>query len=563
MSIIQKISSKKDNKKFIRGILQSIFLLGVLYIIIRALFSFCTYESYTQVSEKDNGFIALSYFGVALESDEDLIGNKQLEAHIKALKDSGYVTITQQDIKDYYEQGKLLPERAIFLMFEDGRRDTSIFAQKILEEYNLIATMFSYGDKFDERDSKFLSSKDMLELEKSSFWELATNGYRLAYINVFDKDHQFLGELTAREYGQVVTELRRDYNHYLMDYIRDEYDIPMESYEQMKARIDYDYQSLGKTYESQIGNLPSMYALMHANTGQFATNDKVSAINEQWIRQLFKINFNREGYSLNTRDISIYDLTRMQPQSYWSTNHLLMRIWDDTKQDMAFVSGDLEKNSSWEALQGVAAFEEEQIVLTSMPRAQGLLRLKNSENFQDINLTVRLKGNKVGAQSIYLRADDQLNKAIQVEVKENTLYLYQVVGGSHNLVQSIALEILDEEDAPLELKQPGDRLLEINLIGNQISVAIDTDKLIEQQTVSCSESGAIYLAAVPLEEVYSQRNLTDDVYDGVFEALVITEDSGSQKGEILFDDRVQGLKKGLYEIKKVITIVVNWFINNL
>ena len=52
-------------------------------------------------------------------------------------------------------------------MFEDGRRDTMLFSEKILEKYNYKATILSYADKFAEKDPKFLSAKDLKKLQDS------------------------------------------------------------------------------------------------------------------------------------------------------------------------------------------------------------------------------------------------------------------------------------------------------------------------------------------------------------------------------------------------------------
>lgn len=186
--------------------------------------------------------------------------------------------------------------------------------------------------------------EDLTELVDSSYWELGTNGYRLEYINVFDKENKYLGQLSSTEFSKLSDTINRNYNHYLMDFIRDEYNIPLETYSEMEERINSDYEELSEIYTRELGSVPILYSLMHSNTGQFGTNDKVSSINGKWIKDLFSMNFNREGYSLNTRESSIYDLTRIQPQSYWSTNHLLMRIWDDTKGEMNFVVGDEEKS---------------------------------------------------------------------------------------------------------------------------------------------------------------------------------------------------------------------------
>lgn len=406
------LSTKKDKKKFFRGIIQGIILIFLAWIILNTIFNFQKYTHFEDkdVSEEDKGFIALSYIAVDRDEKENIISSERLDEHFSALKKNGYTTIKQDDIEKYYNKDKNLPEKSMFLMFEDGRRDTAIFAGALLEKYNFIGTILSYGDRLNKKDLKFLGTKDFKSLEKSSFWELGTNGYRLSYINVYDRYDNFLGELSYLEYAALSDFFKRKYNHYLMDFIRDEDRVPKESYEEMQKRISRDYELMDKVYKEELGKLPSMYAIMHANTGAFGTNKKASDINEEHIKKLFTINFNREGYSLNNRESSIYELTRMQAQAYWYPNHLLMRIKDDTKEDVEFVYGDLKKKKDWNILNGVAEYKESSIVLTSEPGGKGLIRLKPSKEYKNYRLSTRITGNKLGNQSIYLRADEDLNK---------------------------------------------------------------------------------------------------------------------------------------------------------
>jgi len=242
---------KKDKIKIIRSIVQGLILLVILVVTVKTLFTFTVYKPFSPsaVSEdKNNGFIAVSYYGVDRDGSKTLISTGALEEQIKALKDNGYVTINQQDILDYYNKGKALPEKSLFLLFEDGRKDTAIFSQKILEQYNYKANIMTYADKLEKNDSKFLAPKDLLKLKSSSYWELGTNGYRLEYLNVYDKDLNFLGNLSSAEFSKGADKIQGNYNHYLMDYIRDKNKIPMENYDEMKARISKDYGNMLKIY---------------------------------------------------------------------------------------------------------------------------------------------------------------------------------------------------------------------------------------------------------------------------------------------------------------------------
>lgn len=616
-------SAKKDRKKFIRSIVQGLIIIFLLYLIISALFFSKAYIPFedSERSQREDGFIAISYFGVDRIGTETLISNKKLDEHMKALKASGYVTITQEDIKDYYLNGKPLPPKALFLIFEDGRRDTGIFAQKILEKYNYKASILSYAQNLEIKSAKFLSPSDLKLLQKSGFWEIGTNGYRLSYINVFDRHGNFFGQLDTNKYQILSSYLDRNYNHYLMDYIRDKYGIPLEDFDKMENRISHDYKMIRDIYTNSMGKTPEMYALMHSNTGKFATNDRVSSINEKWIRKLFDINFNREGNSKNSPDISIYDLSRLQPQAYWSTNHLLMSIWDDTQQDVAFVSGNLDKKKAWDTLLGESEFVDDRIILTSLPRDRGLMFLKNSKGYKDISLSVSLNGNKAGSQVVYLRSDKKLGQYISAEIINNTLYVYEKKnGGKKEELFFLDLDIHDEiipqsmeenkiasetkyletqiryadnvakakeltlllnekkrqhpktteeganEYIPrIDILEQSSRLMDVELKGNLLSLYIDNKKVFEDMKVSVLDSGYIGLESSFSGYGYSQRNLSDDIYDGIFKELTIKKISSpnSDASQILYSNKLTGFEKFQYNVNTLWETTINWFIKYL
>ncbi|MFP3155665.1 glycoside hydrolase [Lachnospiraceae bacterium ZAX-1] len=612
------ISSKKEVKKLARSIAQAIVLLVLLYFIIKALFTFITYQPATQAdaTKDDFGFIAISYFGVDREGNSYLISTEQLNQQLEALYQQGYKTITQQDIQNYYTQGTLLPPKALFLMFEDGRRDTSIFAQKIMEDYNFKATMMSYGEKFEDTQSKFLTGEDLKELVKTTFWELGTNGYRLSYINVFDRYDHYLGELDNIEYARVSQYLGRNYNHYLMDFIRDEDDIPKESRNWMEARIQEDYRLMEEVYTKGVGYLPQAYILMHSNTGAFGNNDKVSAVNKDCIEEKFTMNFNREGYSHNNLESSIYDLTRMQPQAYWYTNHLLMRIKDDTGTDVIFREGDSKKKENWELLHGASEFTKNKIIVTSESEGSGLVALKENENLSDFYFSTTLTGNKLGEQTAYVRAVKDLSTYIAIKIKDNVLSICEKAGGEEKELYSVNLDVIDkieqvslEEDEKAALigeyetfltyadsdldklkykaaldeiqgesvatvsegaaeyieeigiNELGNRKLEFSLIGNKLNVLIDGKEAAKDLDVAVTKAGSILLSAAWSGEGWSQRNVTDDVYDAIFEDLYVSEDEAGK--QLLYNQRLEGFDQFKNQVTKVWDSITNWFIKYL
>ena len=75
--------------------------------------------------------------------------------------------------------------------------------------------------------------------------------------------------------------------------------------------------------------------------------------------------------------------------------------------------------------------------------------------------------------------------------------------------------------------------------------------------ISHISAGTVYLEAGWGAKGWSQRNLADDVYDGVFEKLVITEPATEK---IIFDGKLQGWEGIKHRVKTTWETLINWFI---
>ena len=619
----EDFTRRKNLWKKMRVCVQFTILFAAVYVIVNLFFTFKTYIAFSDddVSAENRGFIALSYFGVDRIGDTStLIGKEQLRRQLTELHDQGYVTITQKDILDYYRQEKPLPPRSLYLMFEDGRRDTAIFAQEIMEDLNFKATMMTYPEKFVHKDPKFLTPKDLHEMEESSFWEMGTNGYRLEYINVFDRYNNFIGEIDPLRFDMVRPYLGRRYNHYLMDYIRDKDDIPIESERHMKERVSYDYMRLRDIYENELGYVPQTHVLMHANTGRFGNHPLVSAVNERWIRDLFPMNFNREGFVLNERGSSLYDLTRMQPQPYWPINHLLMRIKYDTNDDLVFVEGEQETRKAWELLEGALEAHDESLILTTLPEGNALARLREGMEPRDLRFEADVKGNAFGAQQVYLRSTSDCSNALRVQLVNNQLVVEEILGGTERVLYREKLPVILEETIPSVEEDRRDAMVRANeafaryapspiaareylgraealrdmpvatvadgaepyegmqsfyrrskhrmvilLRDDLLSVEIDGHMGPQELPVRLTERGSIFLGASWQGAAWSQRNLADDVYDGIFHKVRLLAHTGRDAGEerVLYTSEYTGWEKTKKNMKERWDAIIAWFLEYL
>ncbi len=570
---------KKNRRKVIKTIVQSAILLVVGVLLFNALFGIRRYEEPDKSAWTNReGFIAISYFGVGRSATPKLVAKSQLGQQLKALYDQGYVTISQQDVTDFYLHNKPLPDKALFLSFEDGRNDSSLFSQPLLEKYNYKATFFSYANKMGNSERKFLQPKDMLKMMKTGYWELGTNGNRLTYINIFDDQGNFIGmkeenEITNKEHIEY-------YNHYLMDFIRDENMIPVENRTEMEARIHSDYGKMKEIYSSKLGFIPPVYMIMHANALNNGMNPLVAQANNDNIKQMFSIHFNREGVAFNSAEADVYDLTRVQAAPYWYTNHLLMKIQKDTGESMQFIRGDEQLADPWRLVSGASEFVDNRIILTSPPAAPGMLYLNHSESSEDMLISYKLAGNVVGKQTVYVRYDLATGAFLRVVVENNELHIEQKkAGGKTERVFSSPLQPITwseedlafdkasvytkeqiaastgpkEEEYPINIQQT--RQLQVELKGDRLAVTVDGDRIVDGQALQ----GLLKSGGIALEAEYSEQNKKDDIYDGVFEdfevSLLTGEDS---RPEVVFSSRITGFQGIVHGFKKGLDASIDW-----
>jgi hypothetical protein len=565
---------KKNRRKVIRTIFQIIILACLIWVLVQTLFTIRTYEEPVRSTwHSRGGFIALTYFGVGRNGTSTFIDDDRLMEQLETLKNLGFVTVSQQDLIDFYEKGSPLPDRALFLAFEDGRNDSALYAQGILEKLNYRATMMTYADKMIRHERKFLRPKQLQNMADSGYWEIGSNGNRFTYINIHTESGDFYGMLEDIEFDQLrgVT----SYNHYLMDLLRDRRMIPVENRDEMFARINSDYAALAGQYRKAFGYVPHVYMIMHANALYGGINPLVEEANDGNIRRLFDLHFNREGAAYNSPDDDPYNLTRLQVPPYWYTNHLLMKLRLDTGMDLPFVTGDERRAERWEPASGALQFLDERMVLTSPPYDHGVAVLKGSGGYTDVELDVELSGNVVGEHGLLLRYDRTRQSYVRVAIRDLRLIVEEKLPGepvtllADEPIGSLAPvsdggDAADTENAanhavtartgasyPVSLAQK--IRLSVAVKGNTLSVAVDGKKLADEIVIR-AERGAVALTSRR-----SEHNVKDPIFDAVFDRLVITR-TDVDPHEVVYRDRLEGLSLWLHRAKKWTDAVIDWAI---
>lgn len=570
--------AKKNRRKIIRSIVQLIIVIFLAVVLIRVVFLTEKRVDEKIPLENKDGFIALSYFGVSRGDSPKYVSKKNLKEQLALLERQGYKTITQQDILDFYEKNKPLPEKSLYLSFEDGRTDSSIFAQNIMENLNYKATMFTYANKMDTRDNKFLKPKDLLLMEKSGYWELGSNGYRLTYINIYNDKGQSLGMIDENDVPNKTT--IEYYNHYLMDFLRNQYMIPSETRQEMEARIKKDYTSMHDIYKEELGEVPRAYAIMHANSLYNNMEPLVQSVNDKQIKKTFSMHFNREQGAYNKADADLYNLSRLQVSPYWSTNHVMMKIRQASKQNVAFEVGDHELAKKWSIVNGAVQFKNNEMTITSSPSSEGRVLLKKTLPEQ-YTANFAFKGNVVGQQSIYLNYDEKNNSYIRVALVDNDIVVSEKSPGA-GVVEKERFALneikwneeeyafnkatvytyqdtqkgsrIDEEEYPRNLTKK--RVF--NIAVNKDKITIDVDKELSK-TIEINpaiQGSQIGFGALFSKKDTSHEQYADDIYDTLVEDVLISD----KNDQTIFTNQYTNFDKVKYKTVTIFNRVVDFFI---
>lgn len=79
-----------------------------------------------------------------------IISPREFEGDVKYLKESGYTTIDVQDLIDFVNNKKKLPDKPIMLTFDDGYLSNYTYIVPILEKYEVKAVISIVGEYVDK-----------------------------------------------------------------------------------------------------------------------------------------------------------------------------------------------------------------------------------------------------------------------------------------------------------------------------------------------------------------------------------------------------------------------------
>ena len=137
-----------------------------------------------------------------------VISQQELENDLKYLKSSGYTAIDVQDLLDFVNNGKPLPEKPVMLTFDDGYYNNFVYAFPLLQKYDMKAVLSIIGKYTDQYtvspDENPLYShvtwSEAVEMVDSGFIELQNHSYDLHTITGMRKASMKTNDESLNQY---------------------------------------------------------------------------------------------------------------------------------------------------------------------------------------------------------------------------------------------------------------------------------------------------------------------------------------------------------------------------
>jgi len=113
---------------------------------------------------------------------------QEFEEQMEYLHNNGYTTINPDQLLDYIQDSKPLPENPILITFDDGYRDTFMEAYPIMKKYDFTATVFLITD-YVGNNSRYLTWDQVQEMHNNGF---TFGSHTLNHISLADATNEYI-----------------------------------------------------------------------------------------------------------------------------------------------------------------------------------------------------------------------------------------------------------------------------------------------------------------------------------------------------------------------------------
>lgn len=253
----------------------------------------------------DGHVMALAYHGIGSASDGEggfVISADRFGEHLATLRAAGMRTVTARQVAAAFEGGRPLPPKSVMITFDDGRTDAMMFADPLLADAGMTATMFVITGAA-ERPGIYYSSWDKLVgYARSGRWDLQSHTATL------HREHDAAGGASLPALASLA---------------------PGESLSEYRARVRADLSDADAALERRTGRRPVAFAYPFGAYGAERTNSRsVRAVLREEVERRYAVAFHQDDQDtvpLAAPDDDRAGLRRLEVGD-WTGRELLRRI---------------------------------------------------------------------------------------------------------------------------------------------------------------------------------------------------------------------------------------------
>lgn len=430
------------------------------------------------------GFSVLSYAGVMRNAEPPYISPDQLRKQLESLKQAGYQTIIPEDALAYLQEHQALPDKALLLIFEGGRKDSLLYSSPVLRELGYSATMAVPTSLTHEWGNFYLKVNEIRRINSKPNWNIANMG------------HDAHRMLNANASGSIQ-------GHFLTTQAW--FNGQQESEEEYAARVQRDFEESSNVLEKYTKGAVPAYIVPFSDLGD-ADSAAPAALNviAKALTSVHQLAFVGGGDPFNGSDANPYALNRLRVPAEWSTEDLLKSLKISGGRDEGIT--ELTSTSDW-LFDGVAELADNDLLLASNSRAW----LRGTALWSDQQLEVSLSKTPGATAAIYLRYAGPLNY-LRIVLTDTTLRVQERLG---RRMQTLAL--LDympaQENYTFSIKLRGNRAW-VSLDGNEIGGTLPLTAITSQgRTGFESRGGSARITSIDAQPSKSNVVVLDSDQD--------------------------------------------------
>ncbi|MEA2505799.1 MAG: hypothetical protein QOH48_417 [Actinomycetota bacterium] len=218
-----------------------------------------------------NAVMLLAYHGIGSGSDAEggfVISPARFGEQLATLKAAGMHAVTATQVATAFDGGKPLPPKAVMISFDDGRTDALLYADPMLAEAGMRATMFVITGAASNPGIYYASWPDLVKYASSGRWDIESHTATLHHEQKV-ADGRSLPALTSL--------------------------LPGETLQEYRMRVRTDLADASAAIKAHVGTSPVAFAYPFGAYGAERTNDPaIRGILRQEVGNLYSVAFHQD-----------------------------------------------------------------------------------------------------------------------------------------------------------------------------------------------------------------------------------------------------------------------------